>query len=163
MLRRLVMIFMVALLALPLPALGQPTPLPDVRAQRIIEALLIWRMVDELNLTEQQIARLFPRIRALKEIRLGLGRRKVELQRELRALLRERPRNEDAIRSKLTELDGLRRETEQRRQRVLGQIRNVLTLEQQARFAFIQERFEAETLRLLQEVQQIIQQTPNRQ
>jgi len=149
----------VALLAL--PALGQaPTPLPDERVGRIIEALLIWRLVDELDLTDQQIARLFPRIKTLKEIRLDLGRRKRVLENDLRQLLRQRPPDRDAIRLKLAELNDLRVEIERRRQLVLRQIAAILTLEQQARFALIAERFEAETLRLLEEVRRLAESAP---
>lgn len=149
----------VALLAL--PALGQaPTPLPDERVGRIIEALLIWRLVDELDLTDQQIARLFPRIKTLKEIRLELGRRKRALENDLRQLLRQRPPDQDAIRLKLAELTDLRVEIERRRQLVLRQIAAILTLEQQARFALIAERFEAETLRLLEEVRRLAESAP---
>ena len=149
----------VALLAL--PALGQaPTPLPDERVGRIIEALLIWRLVDELDLTDQQIARLFPRIKALKEIRLDLGRRKRALENDLRQLLRQRPPDQEAIRLKLAELNDLRVDIERRRQQVLRQIAAVLTLEQQAKFALIAERFEAETLRLLEDVRRMVDQAP---
>lgn len=156
-LRRAAVALAVALLLVPLPALSQP-PAPNPRAERIIEALLIWRLVDELDLTEAQIARIFPRIKTLKEIRLQLGRQALILREELRELLRQRPRDEAAIRAKVAELDALRREIETRRERVLREIRAALTVEQQARFVLIQERFEAETLRLLEEVRRLVEQ-----
>lgn len=140
-----------------------PTSPPDDRAHRAIEALLIWRLVDELNLTEQQIAQIFPQIKALKELRLGLGRRMVRMRRELRALLRQEPRDEDAIRTKIAQLEALRGEIIRRREAIMGQIRSALTLEQQAKFALIQDRFEAETLRLLQDVRRLIEEGQTRQ
>lgn len=148
-----------AALVLSLPAAGQPQPPPrrDPRSERVIEALLIWRLVDELNLTDQQIARIFPRIKALKELRIELGMRKVLLQRELRALLRQEPRDEELIRAKIAELDQLRQRVEQQRQRILQEIHAVLTTEQRARFALIQETFEAETIRTLEEVRRIVE------
>lgn len=159
--RRRVLLAAMVVALLALPALGQaPTPLPDERVGRIIEALLIWRLVDELELTDQQIARLFPRIKALKEIRLELGRRKRVLEADLRQLLRQRPTNQEAIRLKLAELNDLRAEIERRRQQVLRQIGAILTIEQQAKFALIAERFEAETLRLLEEVRRLVEQSP---
>ena len=146
-----------AALVLSLPAIGQPPPRPrDPRTERVIEALLVWRLVDELNLSVDQIARIFPRIKALKELRIGLGIRKVVLQRELRALLREQPPNEEAIRAKVAELDQLRARVEQQRERILQEISAVLTLEQRARFALIQETFEAETIRTLEEVRRLV-------
>ena len=152
-----------AALVLSLPAIGQPPPRPrDPRTERVIEALLVWRLVDELNLSDDQIARIFPRIKALKELRIGLGIRKVVLQRELRALLREQPPNEEAIRAKVAELDQLRARVEQQRERILQEISAVLTLEQRARFALIQETFEAETIRTLEEVRRMVDQQRRR-
>lgn len=157
MLRR-AFIIVIGVVLVAVPALGQPTPLPEERAGRIIEALLIWRLVDELDLTEQQIARLFPRIKALKQIRLELARRKRDLEAGLRVALNQRPPDEETIRIKVAELNALRAETEQRRQRVLRQIASIFTLEQQAKFVLIQERFEAETLRLLDDIRRITEQ-----
>lgn len=155
---RVLLLVGAAALVLSLPAAGQPERLRrDRRTERIIEALLIWRLVDELNLTDQQIARIFPRIKALKEIRIELGMRSVQLQRELRTLLQQQPRDEEAIRARIAELDQLRRHIEQRRQQILREIHAALTVEQQARFVLIQETFEAETIRTLEEVRRIVE------
>lgn len=160
---RMLLLTGAAALVLSLPAIGQPPPRPrDPRTERVIEALLIWRLVDELNLTDEQVARIFPRIKALKELRIGLGIRKVMLQRELRALLREQPPNEEAIRGKVAELDQLRARVEQQRERILQEIAAVLTLEQRARFALIHETFEAETIRTLEEVRRMVDQQRRR-
>ena len=159
---RAAVLLLAAVVALTIPAAGQAPP-RDPRAERVIEALLIWRLVDELNLTDQQIARIFPRIKALKDLRIELGREKVRLQHELRALLQQRPRNEDEIRVKINELEQLRVRIEGRRQRVLREIVSALTVEQQARFALIQETFEAETIRMLEEVRRIVEERGRRQ
>ncbi len=105
--RRAAVVVLAALIALTIPAAAGRGP-RDVRAERIIEALLVWRLVDELNLNEQQIARIFPRIKALKELRIELGRRKITLLRELRDLMQQQPRNEAEIQARITELDQLR-------------------------------------------------------
>ena len=102
--RRVIPIALIAMVALSLPAVGQeihPTP----RGERIIEALLIWRLVDELDLSEGQIVRVFPRIKALKDIRLEMGRRVPPLLREIRQMTRQLPRDDDAIRIKVVELN----------------------------------------------------------
>ncbi len=160
--RRLILtVLLVTLAALPVLARA-PASVAPARIERIIEALLIWRLVDELDLSEQQIARLFPQIKALKELRLELGRRKRVLEGELRRALARRPPDEDAIKTAVAQLQALREETEQRRQYILRQIHAALTVEQQARFALIADRFEAETLRLLEEVRRLVEQ-PSRQ
>jgi hypothetical protein len=150
-------------LLLTLPAWSAPPrPMRDPRTERVIEALLIWRLVDEVRLSDQQIARIFPRIKALKDLRIELGIRRVLLQRELRALVREQPRNEDLIRAKIVELDALRNRIERERERILQDIHAALTLEQRARFALIEETFEAETLRTLEEVRRSVEEQRRR-
>lgn len=158
--RRLLGVALVATLALGLPAVGQE-PQPTSRGERIIETLLIWRLVDELDLTEAQIARIFPRIKALKSIRLEMGRRIRPLVREIRLLAAQQPRDDEAIRIKVTELNQLRSEMGARRRRQLQLITTVLTVEQLAKFALIQDSFEVETLRLLEDARRIAEeQTP---
>lgn len=159
--RRPLAFVVAALLVLAIPATGQ-VPFRDPRAERIIEALMIWRLVDEVNLNERQIARIFPRIKALKEIRFEIAQRRNQFRNELNALLAQQPRNDDLIRAKTEELEQFRRETEQRRQKILQEIYAALTISQRAKFAMIQETFEAETLRLLEEVRQMIEQQQRR-
>lgn len=150
-------------LLLTLPAWSAPPrPVRDPRTERVIEALLIWRLVDEVRLTDQQIARIFPRIKSLKDLRIELGIRRVTLQRELRLLLAEQPRNDDLIQAKIAELDALRARIERDRERLLQEIRDALTVEQRARFAIIEDTFEAETLRTLEEVRRIVEEQRRR-
>ncbi|MGH2349097.1 MAG: Spy/CpxP family protein refolding chaperone [bacterium] len=160
--RRPLLALVAAVLVLAIPAAGQG-PHRDPRAERIIEALMIWRLVDEVNLTEFQIGRIFPRIKALKEIRFEIARRRAQIRNELNALLVQSPRNDDLIRAKIDELDQFRRDIEVRRQRILQEIYNVLTISQRAKFALIQETFEAETLRLLEEVRRMVEEQQRRQ
>ncbi len=159
--RRLAGGVLIAILALALPAVGQEPQPP--RGGRIIEALLIWRLVDELDLNENQIARIFPRIKALKEIRIELGRRVPPLAREIRQLIAQAPRDDESIRIKVTELNLLRAQMEARRRRQLQLIAQVLTIDQIGKFALIQESFEGETLHLLAEMRRLVEeQSPRR-
>lgn len=172
--RRAALLLIVAILVPTVPGFSQaPAPNPSAasgagpaarnpRAERIIEALLIWRLVDELQLTDQQIARIFPHIKALKDLRIELGREKLRLQRDLRALLQASPRDERAIEAKVAELEALRDQIERRRQGVLREIQSALTVEQRARFALIQETFEADTIRLLEEVRRAVEEQRRR-
>ncbi len=160
--RRLVPGLLVVVLALVVPAAGQQSS-PTPRGERIIEAFLIWRLVDELDLNEGQIARIFPRIKALKSIRLEMGRRVPVLLREIRQLNAQTPRDDELIRIKVTELNQLRAQMEARRRRQLELIAAALTPEQLAKFALIQESFEAETIRLLEQMRRLAEeQSPPR-
>ncbi len=160
--RRPLLALVAAVLALTIPAAGQ-VPYRDPRAERIIEALMIWRLVDEVNLTEPQIARIFPRIKALKEIRFEIARRRSQFRAEMNALLAQQPRNDDLIRAKIEEIEQFRRDVEFRRQRIIRDINGALTIDQRAKFALIQETFEAETLRLLEEVRRMVEEQQRKQ
>ncbi len=152
--RRVIPGLLIVVLALVLPAAGQE-PLPSPRGARIIEAFLIWRLVDELDLNEGQIVHIFPRIKALKNIRLEMGRRVPPLMREIRQLNAQVPRDNDLIRIRVAELNQLRSQMEARRRKQLEGIAGVLNSEQLAKFALIQENFEAETIRLLEQMRRI--------
>lgn len=160
--RRAGLLVLAAILLAGVPAASQTPPPRDPRAERVVEALLIWRLVDDLNLTDQQIAHIFPQIKSLKETRLVLGRRKLQLETELRALLQAQPRDEAKIRAKVAELDQLRIQIIGRREGALREINNGLSVEQRARFALIQETFEANTIRMLEEVRRLIEQQTGR-
>jgi Spy/CpxP family protein refolding chaperone len=160
--RRALPALLVIAMALALPAAGQE-PAPTPRGERIIEAILIWRLVDELDLNEAQIARIFPRIKALKNLRLEMGRRVPVLMRDIRQLGAQVPRDDEQIRIKVTELNQLRAQVEVRRRRQLESIAAALTPGQLAKFALIQENFEAETIRLLEQMKRIAEeQSPSR-
>lgn len=156
--RRGALLVLAVLLAAGVPAASQSPAPRDPRTERVVEALLIWRLVDDLNLSDQQIARIFPQIKILKEVRLALGRRKLQLEAELRALLQAQPRDEEKIRAKVAELEQLRVRIVGRRERALREIHDALSIEQQGRFALIQESFEVNTIRMLEELRRLIEQ-----
>lgn len=130
--------------------------LEAARAERVMEALLVWRLVDELDLSQEQVCRILPPLRALKQARLTFGRRRMELVREIRTLLREQPADRGRVEAKIRELQAARQEFHRRRGEALGQIRAALTSEQRVRFALIQEAFERETLSLLGDVEHFV-------
>ncbi len=152
--RRVIPGLLIMVLVLVLPAVGQEAA-PSPRGERIIEAILIWRLVDELDLNEGQIARIFPRIKTLKNVRLEMGRRVPPLMRDIRQLNAQVPRDNDLIRIRVAELNQLRAQMEGRRRRQLEGIAAALNSEQLAKFALIQENFEAETIRLLEQMRRI--------
>ncbi len=130
------------------------------RAERVLEALLVWRLVDELELTDEQICKVFPPLRALKHARLAFAYRRAALDRELRALLAERPPDRERVEAKLRELRAAQQEFRQVRAEALERIRSALTPDQRVRFALIQHAFERETLSLLGDVERFVQERP---
>lgn len=126
------------------------------RAERVLEALLVWRLVDELDLTEEQVCKVLPPLRALKQARLVFGQRRSALHREIRALLADRTVDRERVEAKLRELRAAQQEFQQQRAEALERIRAALTPEQRARFVLIQDSFERETLSLLGDVERFV-------
>lgn len=127
------------------------------RAQRILEALLVWRLVDELDLRDDQIARIFPHLRALKYARIEFAERRRSAQGEIRRLLAARPVDRDRVEARLRELEAAQAEFRRKRAAALAGIRAALSVEQRARFALIQETFERETAALLQDLRRLVE------
>jgi len=83
--------------------------------------------------------------------------------REIKQLAAQQPRDDEAIKIKVAELNLLRAEMEAKRRRQLQLIAAALTPEQLAKFALIQETFEVDTLRLLDEARRVAEeQSPRR-
>jgi Spy/CpxP family protein refolding chaperone len=143
-----------------LAAAGSAAPRADLaaRAQRILEALLVWRLVDELDLREDQIARVFPHLRALKYARIEFAERRLSAQREIQRLLGARPVDRAQVEAQLRELEAAQAEFRRKRTAALAGIRAALTVEQRARFALIQETFERDTAALLEDVRRFVEQ-----
>lgn len=156
---------LVAVAVLTFVAAARATPRSDlgVRAQRILEALLIWRLVDELDLREEQIARIFPHLRALKYARIQFGERRLAAEGEIRRLLAARPVDRSQVEIQLKELEAAQAEFRRKRAAALAGIRAALTVEQQARFALIQDTFERETAALLRDVHRFVERQGGRE
>jgi len=133
---------------------------PPKRIARIVEALLIWRLTDELNLKENQIARIFSWVRQLKALRLELGRWNREIQEEIKELLRSEPQQSDLIRARVSELRVAREQFARRRNAVIARINSALTAGQQVRFLQIHDKFESDTIQFLQDLERFIHRVP---
>jgi len=151
---------LVGLVVLVSSAMGQPfTPPPPGRpgpgeGRRLIETIKIWKMTEALNLTEDQAAKLFPKLTQLEASRREFHGRQRLLRDALAELLRQRPLREIEIKTRLEELDRIEIDFKGRERSVMGELRFILSLEQQARLALFEERFEMEMRRTIQDLRQ---------
>ena len=133
------------------PAPGRPGP---GEGRRLIETIKIWKMTEALNLTEDQAAKLFPKLTQLEASRREFHGRQRLLRDALAVLLRQRPLREIEIKTRLEELDRTEIDFKGRERSVMGELRSILSLEQQARLALFEERFEMEMRRTIQDLRQ---------
>ncbi len=119
----------------------------------MIEDLRIVRLTKELNLTDQQLAKLLPRFREAQAARREFPQKRMGLIKDLDDLLNGKASEKD-LKDKLSEMERLEidfqtKERETRRE-LLGQ----LSVEQQARFFVFQEKFEREIRELIRGIKQ---------
>ncbi|MEO0108585.1 MAG: hypothetical protein ABIK62_05370 [candidate division WOR-3 bacterium] len=120
---------------------------PGPRAR--LEALRIWRLTEELRLTEEQSAEFFPRLRRMREVHEGHRRARQALLAQLGDILNKKPLDAEQLRIRLDSLEALEENTRVTERRLRNEMNEILTLEQQARLYLFQANFERETRRLI--------------
>ena len=133
------------------PAPGSPGP---GEGRRLIETIKIWKMTEALDLSEDQAAKLFPKLKQVEASRLEFHRRQRLLRDEIAELLRQQPLREVDIKRRLEELERTEADFRGRERAVRGELQSILSLEQQARLALFEERFETEMRRTIQDLRQ---------
>ena len=141
-------------------AMGQPfaPPTPGSsgpgEGRRLIETIRIWKMTEVLGLSEDQAAKLFPKLTQLEVSRREFYRRQRLLRDEIAELLRRQPVREGDIKRRLEDLERTEVDFKGRERTVRIELQAILSLEQQARLALFEERFEAEMRRTIQDIRQ---------
>ena len=150
----------IGILAIVSSAMGQPfapsppgSPSPG-EGRRLIETIKIWKLSEALNLNEDQAARLFPKLAQLEASRREFHSRQRLLRDEVALLLTQRPLRVQEIKAKLDELDRTEADFRVRERAMKGELRSILSLEQQARLALFEDRFETEMRRTIQDLRQ---------
>ena len=114
-----------------------------------VELIWMWKLTEELNLTEKEGAKLFPVLRTYEEKKRGLREENRRLVGELERMIKDNaPERElkGAIRA-LEENDGKRQEVEKE---AFREIEKILSVEKQAKYIVFQARFKHEIHGLLQ-------------
>ena len=147
-------------LALVASAMAQPFApqapgLPGhAEGRRLIETIRIWKMTEVLGLSEDQAAKLFPKLTQLEASRREFYRRQRLLRDEIAELLRQQPVREVDIKRRLDELERTEADFKGRERAVRSELQSILSLEQQARLTLFEERFETEMRRTIQDLRQ---------
>lgn len=149
------------LLAQPLPGPGRPgldslcppdCP-PEPRERKMLEAVRITRMTEALNLSQDQIARFFPKLKQLDDDHRQMRRRHRDLVTRLEKMM-QREVGEKDLRAKLDSIDRLRQESMMRMDRIHRELDTVLTLEQRARWRVFEENFDDEIRRMVMQAKE---------
>ncbi len=134
------------------PATPKAPGMPEGR--RLIETIKIWKMTEALNLDEDQAAKLFPRLAQLEASRREFHRQQRILRDELTELLKQQPLRDQEVKARLERLERAEIDFRGREQVIKGGLRSILSVEQQARLALFEDRFESEMRRAIQDLRQ---------
>jgi Spy/CpxP family protein refolding chaperone len=109
-----------------------------------VETVRIWRLTEELKLDEKTSARLASLLSAMDEKRRGLMRERMETMKDLRVLLKAGTPNEKKLKADLDKLEKDRREMMELDGKETSGVKEILSIEQQARYVVFQQEFRRE-------------------
>ncbi|MCX7995857.1 MAG: hypothetical protein N3A65_08850 [candidate division WOR-3 bacterium] len=133
----------------------------DKDPREIIEKVRIYKLTEELDLTEEQMAKLFPKLKDMRKFESEFHRQRLELIHELKNLL-EKKVNDQEIVKVLDKFQELQRKRYEAHLKEIESIKQILTPVQQARFIIFQEEFEREIRDLIREVRKRRHQPPEK-
>jgi Spy/CpxP family protein refolding chaperone len=133
------------------PAPGDDRPMDQERREELrerIELIWMWRLTEELDLTQEEGAKIFPILRQYEEQKRTLRDENRELVRELDQLIKA-----NASEGKLKKAIGALAENEKKYHQVqeegFQKLEKILPVEKQARYIVFQEKFRREIHGLL--------------
>ncbi len=109
-----------------------------------IEAIRIWRMTEELKLDADTSAKLASLLSPIEQKRREIIRERIETMRNLREILKAEKPEEAKIKPLLNRLENNHRALQELKNAESKGIKEILTIEQQARFLIFQREFERE-------------------
>jgi Spy/CpxP family protein refolding chaperone len=134
------------------PVPPQPPPSgPQAREQ--LEALRVWRLTQELNLTEDQSTQFFPRLKKLRQLRDDYRAAKSQILEELGAELHKDAPDAGQLKQMLDSVQSAEDSFRSAERRVRQEISQILSVEQQARMYVFQATFERQTRHMINQIE----------
>ncbi|MDI6808829.1 MAG: hypothetical protein QME66_07610 [Candidatus Eisenbacteria bacterium] len=138
------------------PAASPPGP-PTVpermeRVHRKIETMRMWRLTEELNLTEEKGAKLFPVLNKYNDKRAALGIERRKLLTALRDLANDQSPSDAKLKETLDALEVNGSSMDQLKKDELKELKAILAPYEQAKFIIFNEQFEREMRQTIERV-----------
>lgn len=140
------------------PGGGPPcdTACPPMRMgkeRKMLEAVRISRMTEALDLSEDQIAAFFPRLRKMEENRRSLNRQRDELIAELEKTLAGAPKDAE-LKARLDQLDRIEEQKLRRSLADHAELDALLSIPQRAKLRVFNQRFEDEVRMMVRTIRE---------
>ena len=114
-----------------------------------IEAVRIWRLTETLKLDTATSAKLAPLLNAYDRQRKEIMREQMETMKALRRALKTSKPDEAKLKAALEKLVQNRHAMDELRDKEISGLKDILTIEQQARFVLFQHEFRREMLGMI--------------
>ncbi len=115
-----------------------------------LEMIRIWKLTEELNLSEDQSTRFFPKLKELKRVREEFEQNRMKIIEEIENYLRNAKKYEKELKAKIQELELSESKFREAEAKIKKEIAAILTPEQQAKFMLFQMRFNEELRNVIQ-------------
>ncbi len=122
------------------------------RVLRGVLTIYIWKMTEEIGLTEEQAAQVFPKIRETFRIRWQSAARRQRLLRLLEREIDSLPQQEHTLKQLLAQWEENEAKRYAAQQEMRQALTRVLTPEQQAKSLFFEEQFQGDLIRVIREI-----------
>ena len=123
---------------------GEPDAKKRDEVRKKVETVRMWRLTEELKLDEKTGARLASFLSALDEKRRGLMHERMETMRNLRTILKTGKPDEKKLKADLEKIEKNRREMMELEGKETDGVKDILSVEQQARYVIFQQEFRRE-------------------
>jgi Spy/CpxP family protein refolding chaperone len=126
---------------------------PRDKDRKMLEAVRITRMTEELQLTDKQIAQFFPR---LKEMESGLREMRRDQQKFIRQLdsLLTAGAGERELKAKMTQMENAEAGRHQQMKAFRAKLDGMLTVKQQAKMLVFNQKFDEEIRGMVRDIRQ---------
>ena len=154
----LVLLGIIICIAQPLnPDFDRPPRTEERAPRQLIETLRKVRLIEELNLTDEQSIKFFPKLNEIREAKEELNHNRKIMIDKLMDLLEKDKKSSDQINVKLDKLFKLEEEFNKKETALKKEIRKILNPEQQARLILFQLRFDKEMREMIQGIKEMRQ------
>jgi Spy/CpxP family protein refolding chaperone len=125
----------------PAPGGGGPAAARREEVRNKIAAIRIWRLTDELKLDASTSAKTASILSAVDQQQRDLRRSQMEQLRQLRVLLKSRNPDDTKLKAAIDKLEQDHLAVQESRMKEFTSLRDILTVEQQARYILFQLKF----------------------
>jgi Spy/CpxP family protein refolding chaperone len=136
---------------------GDEPPPPLEKREKIrkrIELIRMWKLTEELDLTEETGAKLFPILRKYDEKRIALQKERQNIMDQLRKALEDEATSDEAIEATMDTLDNNASAMSDLLRQQREELKGILSPRQQAKFIIFQREFHREIRKIIGEARE---------